>query len=247
MRTLILVGAAALSLSAIAPALAADMPLKAAPVAAPVAPWQGFFFGGSLGGDWEDPGLWTFGDGRTVQLPSASSWVAGLHTGFNWQFGHLVLGTETNYRFTDLSSSSACPGTAGQNRLGGLICQQKIQNIFTFGGRAGFAYSDWLLYGTGGYASTGMETNTFNATTGLLNDGAGHWHNGWFGGAGLEYALTPDIVLGVQYTHINVNNHTETVAPVNLVEDRNISAKIDMVEARVSFKLWSGMWGPFSK
>src|SRR5262249_56588419 len=113
---------------------------------------------------------------RTVQLPAASSVVAGLHTGFNWQFGHLVLGTETNYRFTDLSSSSACPGTAGQNRLGGLICQQKIQNIFTFGGRAGFAYSDLLLYRTRGQPSPRMQTNTLNATTGPPKHAARHPH-----------------------------------------------------------------------
>jgi hypothetical protein len=35
--------------------------------------------------------------------------------------------------------------------------------------------------------------------------------------------------------------------PSNPVENRNVGAKVDMVEARVSFKLWEGMWGPFSK
>ena len=105
MKFVVLGSVVALSLIATAPALAADMPLKAAPVVAPpVKTWEGFYLGGSLGGAWQDPDQWIFGDGRTAQLGNSSSWVGGLHTGYNWQFGWLVIGTETNYRFTDLNS-----------------------------------------------------------------------------------------------------------------------------------------------
>jgi hypothetical protein len=55
-------------------------------------------------------------------------------------------------------------------------------------------------------------------------------------------------VVGLQYTHVNVNDRVDTATPANPVENRNVGAKVvDMVEARVSFKLGEGMWGPFSK
>jgi hypothetical protein len=88
---------------------------------------------------------------RGKHPPGGSSWVGGLHTGFNWQFGHLVVGTDTNYRFTDLQSSSACPNIFDD-------CHQRTRNIFTFGGRAGLEWNNWLLYGTGGYAGAQIET-----------------------------------------------------------------------------------------
>jgi outer membrane immunogenic protein len=244
LKNAILIAAAAASL------LIAGVPAQAQ--APKPMSWQGFYMGGSLGGAWEDPSVWTFADGRTAQPASASSWVGGLHTGYNWQFGHLVLGTETNYRFTNLNSSGACSvPVAGVFAVAPpptpANCQQRIQNIFTFGGRAGWALNDWLLYGTGGYARAGLETTVSNAATGLPIDSTGYWHNGWFGGGGVEYALTPSIVVGVQYTHINVNDRIDSALPANPIENRNVGAKVDMVEARVSFKLWEGMWGPFTK
>ena len=241
MKNGILGAAVAAALAVSAPALAADMPVKAAPVVAPVTTWGGFYFGGGVGGAWDHPTSWTFPFAPAIPpmpVPGASSWAVALHTGTNWQFGHLVLGTELDYIFTDLKSNGVCPSSN--------ICQQRAQNIYTFGGRAGFAWNDWMLYGGGGYAGVGIELNVFSKATGAFADGGNHWHSGWYAGGGLEWAWTPSIHFSIDYKHINANTAQHATAPISF-DDRVVGDKIDLVMARVAFRLWEGSWGPFSK
>ena len=237
-------GSVALTLLAAAPAMAADMSVQAPPVAAAPAAamnWSGFYFGGSVGGAWDHPDRWVFPFfGSSMKPPGGSGVVGGIHTGANWQFGQLVLGTESSFRFADLQSSDTCPNPS-------TTCQQRERDIATFGGRLGWTLNNWLLFGTGGYARTLVETSVLSKVTGGFNDGTTQWHSGWYGGAGVDYAWTPNIIVGLQYTHVNINSRVDGSVPFQGIDDRRVGGKIDMVEARVSFKLWSGMWGPFSK
>ena len=234
--------AGAIALATAVPVFAADMPVKAPPPAvSPVTEWGGFYFGAGAGWARQHPDPWTFPFApglATDPFPSASSFALGLHTGNNWQFGWLVLGTETNFIFTDLKSTTRCPN--------GNICQQQTQNIFLTGGRVGLAWHDWMLYGGGGYARTQIDTPVFLAANGAFSDGGGRWHNGWYGGGGLEWAWTKSIHFGIDYKHIVANTEQQPSLPI-IRDDRMANDKIDMVMARVSFKLWSGSWGPFSQ
>lgn len=104
-------GLVALTVLAAAPAMAADMSVRAPLVAA--APgamnWTGFYLGGSVGGAWDHPDPWLFTSvGSSTTPPGGSGVVGGIHTGTNWQFGQLVLGTESSYRLADLQSTSTC-------------------------------------------------------------------------------------------------------------------------------------------
>jgi outer membrane immunogenic protein len=241
MKSMVLSGVAAVACLAAGSALAADMPVKAGPVAAvsPVTQWGGFYFGGSLGGAWErvDNEQFIFLASSLGPFPNASSWIAGLHTSTLWQFGWLVAGFDTNYRFTDLDTSQSV------GECTPFICSQRTKNIFTTGGRAGVAWNNFQFYGTGGYARTQIDLNVVSATTGAFTEGGGRWHDGWFGGGGVEWAFTPSIHFGVLYTHVHAN--TKTINPTPFPSDsRTANANIDMVEARVSFKLW-GQDGPF--
>jgi len=243
MKKFLLGGAVAAALALGGPALAADMPVKAAPVISPVVTWSGFYFGGSIGAAWMKPDAFFVPSTVTTSaaFPTDTSWIGGLHTGYNWQFGHIVLGTETNYLFTDLNSSIICPTVV-------LTCTTRVQNIFMTGGRLGFAWNNLLLYGAGGYSRTQWEQLSRVTATGLPNESAQSWHDGWYAGGGVEWAFTPSIWLGVDYTHVEVNRRLDIGIPATVpTSDRSQGGTIDMVRAKISFKLWEGMFGPFSR
>src|SRR5262249_5718384 len=99
-----LIAAGALSFAA--PAFAADMPMKAAPMAPVVVPfsWTGFYVGGHIGGGWYDQTWCRVGggvDGCAVRVPGAnyadfdpSGFLGGGQIGFNMQSGMFVFGIE---------------------------------------------------------------------------------------------------------------------------------------------------------
>src|SRR3954451_8091617 len=98
----LLLGATALLVISGAPALAADIPVKA-PARSPTSPvydWSGFYLGGHLGYLWGktrvvDDGVLTESGARTNGV------IAGLLAGFNWQTGPVVLGIEGDFGWTD--------------------------------------------------------------------------------------------------------------------------------------------------
>jgi outer membrane immunogenic protein len=104
MKKLFLAGIAAASLCG-APALAADMAVKAPPepVAAPAYGWTGFYIGGNVGEGWSDnrwistgiPGF--VSPGFVDAAYTASGFLGGLQGGYNYQFGWTVLGIEGDW------------------------------------------------------------------------------------------------------------------------------------------------------
>jgi hypothetical protein len=94
-------------------AAAADLPLKALPMAAPVMPsWAGFYIGGEVGSMWTRDRLTE----STAFVPpltgnattNSTSATGGIYAGYNWQFGHLVVGPEADIEATSLSSNNIC-------------------------------------------------------------------------------------------------------------------------------------------
>jgi outer membrane immunogenic protein len=108
-------------------ALAADLPIKAPPIApAPVvaAPsWTGFYIGGDFGGAWMSGQDYTFADPGGAAWPTCgpcgwyydpvavsggrdSGIIAGIHVGYNWQFAPAwLLGVEGDFTWTNLDQS----------------------------------------------------------------------------------------------------------------------------------------------
>jgi len=124
-----LIAATALGVAASETTLAADMPLKAPPLPAPVANWGGLYIGGDLGGydssqngkttALPDPGfgapavvgagLAGFGILPTTHNLGASGLLGGVYGGYNWQIAKWVIGLESNYSFLNRSDSDGQP------------------------------------------------------------------------------------------------------------------------------------------
>ena len=106
------------------------------------------------------------------------------------------------------------------------------------GGRIGGAWGQWLLYADGGYAQSRLHASAFNTSTGELLEAAQANSDGWYAGVGIAYAVTPNIVLGAQYTHVVANEVMLTFPDPYINDARTASNRFDMIEFRADFKLW---------
>ena len=216
-------------------ACAADMPMKAAPMVAPVAPynWTGFYVGINGGGVWMDPSM-TYTDlantGNTFNsyVPStvnasASSVLAGLHAGYNWQAApNWVLGIEGDWDWTNLKAS----GTNMLNRalVGTLLTdnvslETKVNWLASVRGRLGYASNNWLFYATGGVAFADLALNAQVHCTGVAPSLCGapgqnmmasfsDTRVGAVVGGGIEFRPASNWTLGVEYLYYRFSSST---------------------------------------
>jgi len=79
-------------------------------------------------------------------------------------------------------------------------------------GRLGWAANNWLFYGSGGLAY-GDVHSTINFTDNALAIAGSHdeTRTGWAAGGGVNYAWTPNWIIGVDYLHYDLG-HTKVTA-----------------------------------
>src|ERR1700691_3242743 len=129
-----------------APALAADMPIKAppmAPVLAAAYNWTGFYLGGNVGGERQsDPGTSTCFQALGAGLdnnPQANALtghaiIGGIQAGYNWQINQWVLGVEGDWDWTHSNS-----GFCRQTDAGSVPCSDNGRGFVTLDSR-----TDWI-------------------------------------------------------------------------------------------------------
>jgi outer membrane immunogenic protein len=120
---------------------------------------------------------------------------------------------------------------------------EQIDWFGTLRAKLGFAQNNWLLYGTGGLAYGRVATSgciCFGAPVGVpLNfTGSNSTTNvGWAVGAGLNYGLTPNWIVGVEYLYVDLGNvsYVETTTnPGALASSVTINNHAAVQIARVS-------------
>ena len=233
-------------LGMIAPASAADMAVKAAPL--PPAPlpliynWSGFYIGAN--GGWADNhNCWDFitTAGGTVVggCNDRSGGVIGGQVGYRWQASQFVFGLEAQGDWADLTNTRVSlinPALSTRARTNGI-------GLFT--GQIGYAWNAALLYVKGGAAVTGNSFTVLDTVTGvgLVNSGVTRW--GGTVGVGFEYGFAPNWSIGAEYDHLfmgTANNSFTSTDPrlVTFVNDR-IRQDVDMLTLRLNYRF--GGWG----
>jgi outer membrane immunogenic protein len=224
-----------------APAIAADMPVKA-PYTAPMFNWTGFYVGGTAGYVWNgDPAFTDPAAGLSGPSVKIRGGIFGGELGYNWQVGNFVYGIET-----DLQNGPS--GRLPQGTSGGVTaaigcgsgpCRVDTSYFGTVRGRLGVANNQSLFYATGGWAyghtKAGVD-NSFNS----INEASSH-ADGWTAGAGIEYAFSPTMSMKVEYLHVDFGRAHANVAPTSggpLFAD---PVKFDLVRAGLNWKF--GDWG----
>jgi outer membrane immunogenic protein len=241
--------AAAAALVLAGTATAADMPVKAAPPPPPppAFTWTGWYVGLNGGGLWGE----TTGNFAPFNTPfpwqaELSQGLVGVTTGTNWQFGQFVIGTESTYEagIGDFGTTIG-NGLAGPcGFVVGTSCRSRINDLFTFGGRLGWAGSglvgngNWLLFAQGGWAYANIATQGLINGTSTVFSQSQNWHNGWFAGVGFDYALSNVVSVGVDYKHYEFDSKAHLDGGGIVGNNRVISANADAVFARINFKIW---------
>jgi outer membrane immunogenic protein len=208
-------------------ALAADLPIRKAPIymPPPLFTWTGFYLGVNAGGVFGSQGnTQTIGTPGFVALgptlvPSSlgtndNGFIGGGQIGYNWQFGSTVIGLEADFDGTTLSKSARFTSAAAV--LGTTLttsANAKLDYLGTVRGRLGFVPMDRLLiYGTGGLAYGDVKTTTSvvpNAVPGAIWSGSSSSvRTGYAVGAGLEYAVTNNITLKGEYLYYDLGKTT---------------------------------------
>jgi len=170
--------ALAAALIASGAALAADLPRSPAPyynAPSSLYNWSGVYAGLNLGYQW----------GKVTNTGvDPSGILGGGQVGVNWQSGQFVYGAET-----DLQASGANDTFAGY----------KFSNPWfgTLRGRAGYAFNNFLIYGTLGLAYGDLKGEFGGAVE-------PHTMAGWVGGVGAEYGITPAWSAKVEYLYMDL-------------------------------------------
>ena len=190
------------------PGYAADLAYKGAPPAAPAysSYFDGFYLG--VNGGYGQGSIDAFG----FSSPKATGFLGGIQAGANKQVGSFVFGMVTDIDAGAIDNSG--------NKLGWLG---------TTRGKAGFLLTPALwVYGTGGVAYGGVNLGTVNQVdlTGFKLPTVG-----WAGGAGIEYALSPNWGLGAEYLHVRLNGPNDP-----LFVNNSSSAEGDIFRGVLNYK-----------
>ena len=241
------IGIALFAVAITTSALAADMPYKAAP--ARIAPtsynWSGIYGGLNFG--WVgERSTWTYTNPVPATPPTSSAHdvnrddaIFGGHIGVQYQWNQIVLGVEAALSHP-LSSDFGVSGLQCVSIVGSQ-CQVKLGTLWTVGPRLGWAWDRWLVFGTGGWARLEVNSRELTVPPTVFDNTSVH-QNGWYAGGGIEYAVTKNIIAGIEYQHVDVGTAFHASSADGLgpsppgVNGRNISATEDIVRARLSLK-----------
>jgi outer membrane immunogenic protein len=197
-----LVGALGGTLILGCPAFAADVPpatpIYKAPVTEPAFSWAGFYFGiqggGIVGRSQQDGPL-----GEITNKFDLSGALVGGEYGTNWQFGHWVLGMESDSSWTSLK------GTAPEvfNPTPGFTATTQENYLAMSRVRIGYAQDRLLAYITGGLADGYVEAKSSGPAGSISDD---QFRLGWNAGGGVEWAFAPQWSAKVEYIHFDLGN-----------------------------------------
>ena len=216
MRT-ILSAATIVAVAATAPAFAADMAVKAPPMAtaAPVQfSWTGCYIGGHVGG--------LVSDVKTTNMfgnsigSSSTGFVGGGQIGCDYQFAPgWVAGVEGRAAWSSLKNTHAASVI---NLVTGLTLpsQFTVSNDFLASATARLGYSvadRWLVFVRGGGAWTNEKIDdAFTIPGGIAVDPkATTTRTGWTVGTGVEWAFAPNWSANLEYNYYDFGSHTNTL------------------------------------
>ena len=217
----------------------ADMPMKAAPVAAPYYSWSGFYLGGNIGysvGIDRSQASITFPATPVTDTSAADTAVTpagaigGVQFGYNWQGGpNWLVGFEADFQGSAQKATSCiltCLSIPAQTTET-ITDTQSLDYFGTLRGRFGFVDRGNLFYVTGGGAyghvthSVEFLAAQLTAPTSSFDGKTSTSENkfGWVVGAGFESSLGGNWTAKVEYLYMDLGSSAvalNSALPVNL-------------------------------
>ncbi|WP_192253757.1 outer membrane protein [Mesorhizobium silamurunense] len=208
---------ALLSGSTLAADAGADLPMTA-----PGFDWTGYYAGLQAGYGWGSSDISGTEGEPFAASPDLDGGFVGGHVAGLWQFSQAVIGAraELNYSSTD-GSALLGPG----NSVG-----TDIKWFGSVNAEAGLAVDRWLIYGVGGVAFASIETSQEAGPSFAKT----HTSAGWTIGAGVDYALSNNIVVGAQYRYYDFGKEHFDVP--DDFSDRDQDVKLHTLGVNFSYK-----------
>ncbi|MEZ5890269.1 MAG: outer membrane beta-barrel protein [Xanthobacteraceae bacterium] len=213
MKKYLLATIAALALGS-GSAVAADLipEYKAAPV--PIFNWSGFYIGADVGAAWGSNNWYDRFDGTLSTSYWTNGVLAGVHAGWNYQTGPIVLGVEGNLDFTSTRGSSSVVNLL--TNLGGASTASlstETNWVSTVVGRAGVTSGQVLYYLVGGWALQGSEHTASAFYPGLVGGGSlaqtiSDTGSGYVLGFGGEFAVWQNFSAKLEYNYMDFGEKT---------------------------------------
>jgi outer membrane immunogenic protein len=261
MKYRFLAGVAITAIMAAGSAFAADMPLKAAPVAYAPYDWSGIYIGGVIGGAWartdsSDPGLGILGTlvgVPVIQTTDRSGFIGGIEGGDRYQFGKLVMGWEADMVWGNNSGTSTT--TFGAPLLPPIITRSINVNSKWTGtatSSVGIAHDRWLIYGKAGVAWTHSDyTDNWTIVGVPLFTGTGSENRvGWTVGTGIEWAIWNNWSIKAEYDYLDFGNKTvaingtilPTIIPIGASFGLENTQHVNQVKFGVNWHIMPNIW-----
>jgi outer membrane immunogenic protein len=206
---------ASVALLVAAPAFAADLPPRPAPVAYRAPPpavvyfsWTGFYLGGNIGGAWANRNVTENFFGTNFNSGSNGVFMAGGQIGGNYQFGNFVVGAEADFDWLANNTNNGNGVLVAGNTIS---VTSNNRWITTAAARFGVAFDRVLVYGKagGGWVGTNGFTVT-NVTTGASVSAGSNTASGWLVGAGVEWAFASNWSMKLEYDYLGLSNWSYT-------------------------------------
>jgi outer membrane immunogenic protein len=202
--------------------------------------WTGFYVGANAGLSWGDTSLDVdVGTGSgTITVPPAdvglinqtgsddgnkTSFTGGVQAGYNYQSGSFLFGIETDFGFFDLDQHRTNvyqSATLISPPITYALDQRvKTEWIWTLRPRIGYVSGPWLVYATGGIATSKIKLETTFADNRVPQNVAvvnkDDTDTGWTGGLGGAYAFTPNMSVRGEWLYVDFGKTHKTVTGSN--------------------------------
>ena len=215
MRTFVALGVAVTAAAALP-----NAPASAGGLLAPI--WSGAYVGLDAGAGWG-----TVRDATYSQSIDLAGLTGGLHAGYNFQLGSIVLGAEADAMLS---------GAGGTLPLGPASSVSVDLNwAASIRGRLGFAFGPVMLYGTGGVAwsQAAYESRWAGAS---VSDGKGTL-SGYVIGGGIEAKIMPNAAVRIEALHYLFEKQPYSVFDLTGAHlfSSNLDPSFTLVRAGVSF------------
>jgi outer membrane immunogenic protein len=249
--------AAAGAVALTGPAFAAE-PLPPPPPPPPVFTWTGVYIGGQIGGVWGsgalsnfngfDPFTGAFINSSLGGTPSGV--IGGGHVGAQVQINQWILGVEGSVDGTSLTKTV---NAAFPNFLGGsVITTHTTADVQgSIRGKLGIAWDRFMIYGTGGVAFGGFNTDFTVTSPGFVtvrgvvvpaffaSNNFSTTRVGWTAGGGAQYAFTPNWWVFAEYRFSDfgtIRNGAFPNLPTGVIFNGSRRIQENQVQAGFSYK-----------
>lgn len=192
--------------------------------------WTGLYVG-VHGGYARSHSSFDFVAAGTGASQNGNGGFIGGRIGYNYQLpNNLVLGVEGEANWGSIKGSTACPGA-------GFTCGHKINAFGSVVGRVGYAFDRLLVHVNGGVAFADARYQATNTATGaLFGTGYKSGFVGWTLGAGVEYAITSNLIASVDYKYYDFRSKTSGLAAVSGISAGRFHPTMHTVRAGLTYK-----------